>query len=70
MVRWSVLLAGIAASLLPSAVAAAMDESELRSLYQYIKSLGEAGERAPDAVGPGEEPKTPYFLLQPTPPKG
>ena len=48
----------------------AMDESELRSLYQYIKSLGEPGEQAPEAVGPGEEPKTPYFLLQPTPPKG
>ena len=48
----------------------AMEESELRSLYRYIRSLGEAGEQVPDAVGPGEEPKTPYFLLQPTPPKG
>lgn len=48
----------------------AMDESELRSLYQYIKSLGEPGKQVPEAVGPGEEPKTPYFLLQPTPPKG
>ena len=48
----------------------AMDESDLRSLYQYIKSLGEAGEQVPEALGPDEEPKTPYFLLQPTPPKG
>jgi hypothetical protein len=48
----------------------AMEESDLRSLFQYIKSLGEPGEQVPEAAGPGEEPKTPYFLLQPTPPKG
>lgn len=47
-----------------------MDESDLRSLYQYIKSLGDPGEQVPAAAGPGEEPKTPYFLLAPTPPKG
>ena len=48
----------------------AMEENDLRSLFQYIKSLGEPGEQMPEAVGPGEEPKTPYYLLQPTPPKG
>jgi hypothetical protein len=48
----------------------AMDEDALRSLFQYIKSLGEPGEQVPGAAGPGEEPKTPFFLLQPTPPKG
>jgi mono/diheme cytochrome c family protein len=47
-----------------------MDESDLRSLYRYIKSLGDPGEQVPDAVGPDEEPKTPYFLLSPTMPKG
>ena len=48
----------------------AMEENDLRSLFRYIKSLGEPGEQVPAAVGPGEEPKTPYYLLQPTPPKG
>ena len=48
----------------------AIDESDLRSLFQYIKSLGEPGEQAPAAVGPGEEPKTPYYMLQPTMPRG
>jgi hypothetical protein len=47
----------------------AMEESDLRSLYRYIKSLGEPGEQVPEAVGPDQEPKTPYYLLAPTPPK-
>jgi mono/diheme cytochrome c family protein len=48
----------------------AMDESDLRSLYRYIKSLGEPGEQVPQATGPGEEPKTPYYpLVPPTMPK-
>ena len=48
----------------------AMDEADIRSLYRYIKSLGEPGEQVPEAVGPGEEPKTPYYILDPVPPKG
>ena len=49
----------------------AMDESDIRSLYQYIKSLGEPGSQVPDLVPPGEEPKTPYYpLVPPTMPKG
>lgn len=49
----------------------AMDEGDLRSLYRYIKSLGEPGEQVPEAVAPGEEPKTPYYpLIPPTMPKG
>jgi mono/diheme cytochrome c family protein len=48
----------------------AMDESDVRSLYQYIKSLGEPGDQAPEFVPPGEEPKTPYYpLVPPTMPK-
>lgn len=43
----------------------AMDESDIRSLYQYIKSLGAPGEQVPEAVPPGEEPKTPYIVLAP-----
>lgn len=43
----------------------AMDESDIRSLYQYIKSLGDLGEQVPQAVAPGEEPKTPYMIVTP-----
>ena len=43
----------------------AMDENDVRSLYQYIVSLGEAGAPAPAFVPPGEEPKTPYIVVAP-----
>lgn len=43
----------------------AMTENELRSLYQYIKSLGDPGAPAPDFVKPGEMPKTPYIVFAP-----
>ena len=43
----------------------AMDESDIRSLYQYIVSLGEAGDPAPDYLPPGQEPKTPYIVVAP-----
>jgi mono/diheme cytochrome c family protein len=43
----------------------ALDESEMRSLYQYIVSLGEPGEPAPAALPPGEKPKTPYLVFAP-----
>ena len=43
----------------------AMDESDLQSLYQYIKSLGEPGKLAPSIVYSGDEPTTPYIQLAP-----
>jgi mono/diheme cytochrome c family protein len=43
----------------------AMDESDIRSLYQYIKSLGDPGDPMPEALPPGEEPKTPYTVMAP-----
>ena len=43
----------------------AMDESDIRSLYQYIVSLGEPGEPVPDYLPPGQEPKTPYIVIAP-----
>ncbi len=43
----------------------AMDESDLRSLYQYIMSLGDPGDPPPDAVPPDQEPKTPYRPIEP-----
>ena len=49
----------------------AMDDSDLHSLYQYIKSLGDAGAQVPDALPPGQEPKTPYVVVvPPVMPKG
>lgn len=48
----------------------AMDESDIRSLYQYIKSLGEPGAQVPAAVPPDQEPTTPYYpIVPPTMPK-
>lgn len=43
----------------------ALDESDMRSLYRYIISLGEPGDPAPDALPPGETPKTPYIVFAP-----
>jgi len=43
----------------------AMDESDIRSLYQYIVSLGEPGAAVPEYVPPGQEPKTPYIVIAP-----
>jgi len=43
-----------------------MDKSDLQSLYQYIKSLGEPGKQvAARNLDPGEEPTTPYIQLVP-----
>ncbi|KEO51211.1 c-type cytochrome [Thioclava pacifica] len=43
----------------------AMPESDLRSLYLYIKSLGAPGDPMPEALPPGETPKTPYIVMAP-----
>ena len=43
----------------------AMSESDMRSLYLYIKSLGAPGEPAPFHRPPNKEPKTPYVTLDP-----
>ena len=43
----------------------AMNEGDVRSLYQYIKSLGEPGEPMPDALPPGIEPTTPFIPIAP-----
>jgi hypothetical protein len=47
----------------------ALEEKDVRSLYQYIKSLGDPGEPAPTAAPPGETPKTPYIVFVPVMPK-
>jgi mono/diheme cytochrome c family protein len=43
----------------------AMDETDVRSLYQYIKSLGAPGAAVPEALPPGVKPKTPYTVSAP-----
>jgi mono/diheme cytochrome c family protein len=43
----------------------AMEENDIRSLFQYIKSLGEPGEAMPDVVPPDAEPTTPYITIAP-----
>lgn len=45
----------------------AMSDQDLRAIYQFTRSLGAPGKPAPDALPPGEEPKTPYALF-PSPP--
>jgi hypothetical protein len=42
----------------------AMQESDLRSLYRYLISLGEPGKPVP-LPSAGEEPKTPYITIAP-----
>lgn len=47
-----------------------MTDVDLRSLYMYIKSLGDPGDPVPEYVPPDQEPKTPYVtLVPPTEPK-
>ena len=43
----------------------ALDEIQMRSLYQYIVSLGAPGDPAPDYVPPGQKPKFPYAVFAP-----
>ncbi|WP_417308502.1 c-type cytochrome [Devosia sp.] len=43
----------------------AFTEAEMRSLYMYIKSLGEPGDPTPESVPPGEMPTTPYIVFAP-----
>ncbi|HEV2898272.1 MAG TPA: hypothetical protein VGX71_10660 [Pseudaminobacter sp.] len=42
-----------------------MPESDIRSFYRYVKSLGDPGAFLPRTAGPGEEPRTPFVTLEP-----
>lgn len=44
-----------------------MTETDLRSIYRFVKQLGEPGEMAPSYLPPGQEPDTPYVQF-PAPP--
>jgi mono/diheme cytochrome c family protein len=45
-----------------------MEETDLRAIYQFVRSLGPVGEPAPAYLPPGEEPKTPHAIF-PAPPQ-
>ncbi len=40
----------------------AMSEDDLRALYHFMRSLGDPGLPAPEALPPGEEPETAYAM--------
>jgi mono/diheme cytochrome c family protein len=40
-----------------------MSRSDLRAMYQFIRSLGRAGESEPRYVPPDKEPETPFVLF-------
>jgi hypothetical protein len=37
----------------------------LRAIHRFIKSLGKAGEKTPQDLPPGEEPKTRFLVFAP-----
>lgn len=42
-----------------------MTEGDLKAIYAYVRSLGDAGTPAPDYVPPGQTALTPYFEFVP-----
>jgi mono/diheme cytochrome c family protein len=50
---------------MPWAAVNRMSEPDMRAIYQYLKSLGPAGEQPPAPVSPDQEPVTPYIVLAP-----
>lgn len=46
-----------------------MSEQDRRAIYRFVRSLGPAGQPAPDALPPGRTPPPPYFgMVLPEPP--
>lgn len=43
----------------------AMNEQDLRAIYQYVHSLGPKGDPAPTAQPPGQQPNHPYYFFMP-----
>jgi len=50
---------------MPSYVLNMMEENDLRSIYQFITSLGKAGIPAPGYVSPDQEPNSLYIVFEP-----
>jgi mono/diheme cytochrome c family protein len=49
--------------IMPDYSVRAMSETDRRALYRFVRSLGPAGEKAPDYLPPGRQPPQPYFQL-------
>lgn len=50
---------------------AQMADEDLGAIYDFIKSLGKKGEKAPDALPPGVQPPKPYYqVVMPEMPPG
>jgi hypothetical protein len=47
-----------------------LSERDMRAMYRYIQSLGEPGDSVPNALPPGQEPRTPYYDFVPKKPGG
>ena len=49
--------------IMPDFSVRAMSEEDRRAIYRFVRSLGPAGTRAPDALPPGQTPPPPYLAL-------
>jgi len=47
-----------------------MTDEDVVAIYRYLKHLGPAGQPAPGALPPGQEPPEPVFRAPPPPPAG
>jgi hypothetical protein len=54
---------------MPWASVNAMSEPDVKAIYQYIKHLGKRGEKMPEPLPPGKEPKTHYLSMIPQAPE-
>lgn len=50
---------------MPTDAIAAMTDEELKSIFHFIKSLGDGGNASPATLPPGETPKTPFIHFVP-----
>nr|WP_295382628.1 c-type cytochrome [Pseudoxanthomonas sp.] len=49
--------------IMPDFTLRAMSEADRAAIYQFVRSLGPAGEAAPAYLPPGQTPPAPYFSL-------
>ncbi|UNK50681.1 hypothetical protein MNR01_06655 [Lysobacter sp. S4-A87] len=49
--------------LMPDFAIRDMTLEDRRAIYQFVRSLGPAGQPAPDFIPPGQDPQPPYFDL-------
>ena len=54
---------------MPDFAVRAMTEDDRRAIYRFVRSLGPAGQKAPDYLPPGQTPQPPYVQwVLPSPP--